>query len=140
MRYNLTVICRTANRFRREGYSRSTAFVLAWRLSKASAQTSVAGTSYGNRQAVLAQLAAADPASVHVELHRERDNIFDHNAVVVVFAFGDVTVKAGYLPVRAAALIAPLMDAGQTVTAAFDRIVGGWLEGMNYGARVTLGI
>jgi len=32
------------------------------------------------------------------------------------------------------------MDAGQAVTAAFDRIVGGWLEGMNYGARVTLGI
>ncbi len=138
MKHNLSAICRAANRFRSEGYSRSTAFVLAWRLSKATAQISVAGTSFGNRQEILAELTAANPADVNVELRRERDNLIDRNAVVVVFCFGDTTVKAGYIPTRAAALIAPLMDAGQTVAATLDRIVGGWLEGIHYGARLRL--
>jgi len=140
MKHNLSTICRTANRFRRAGYSRSAAFVLAWKLSKATAQISVAGTSYGNRQQILAELSEADPASVRVELRRERDNLIDRNAVVVVFVAGDKTVKAGYIPAKAAALIAPLMDAGQSISATLSRIVGGWLEGLNYGARVRLAI
>ncbi len=138
MKYNLSTICRTANRFRREGYSRSASFVLAWRLSKATAQTSVAGTSYGNRQQVLAAMAKADPQTVTVQLRRERTNAHDLNAVEVIVLIGDDARKLGYLPAAAAALIAPLMDAGQTVRATLQRIVGGWAEGMSYGARVTL--
>lgn len=138
MKYNLSTICRTANGFRKAGYSRSAAFVLAWRLAKETACTNVAGTRFAYRQDVLAALAKADPKSVTVELARESENLFDSCAVVVIARIGGQAHKLGYLPAAAAALIAPLMDAGQTVTAALNRIVGGWAEGISYGAQIKL--
>ena len=137
-KYNLSAICRAANRFHKEGYSRSTAFVLAWRLSKQTANTKIAGVRYGDRQDVLAELAGTDSATVRVELRREQGNHIDPAAVAVVFVTESKTIKAGYIPAKAAALIAPLLDCGQSITATLDRIVGGWLEGISYGAQIRL--
>ena len=136
-KYNLSAICKAANRFHKEGYSRSAAFVMAWRLSKQTATTKIAGVTFSDRQRVLAELAGADPAAVRVELRREQSNI-DVNAVAVFFVTSDKTVKAGYIPARAAALLAPLMDTGAIIRASLVRIVGGWLEGISYGAQIRL--
>ena len=140
MKHNLSTICKTANYFHKQGYSRSVAMILAWKLSKQTASVKVNGTSYGDRQQVLAELAGTNPSDVRVELHRERNNIVDENAVAVVAVSSGKTYKLGYIPAKAAALIAPLMDAGQSITAMLSRIVGGWFEGMNYGARLQLAI
>lgn len=136
--FNLSSICRAANRFRKQGYSRRASFVLAWRLAKQTAQIAVAGTTRGNAQSVLAELVNADPASVTVELRRDRENLYDSNAVTVFVRDGERLRKLGCVPARAAACIAPLMDAGQTVRAALLRVVGGWREGMTFGARLAL--
>lgn len=138
MKYNLSMICKTANAFYKKGYSRSAAFVLAWRLSKQTASVKISGTSYGDRQQTLSALLNVNPSEVSIELHRERNNIVDHNAVAVVAYTSGKAYKLGYIPARAAALIAPIIDAGHSIKAALSRIVGGYLEGMNYGARLTL--
>ena len=85
-------------------------------------------------------MAKADPKTVTVQLRRERTNAHDLNAVEVIVLIGDDARKLGYLPAAADALIAPLMDAGYAVRAALQCIVGGWAEGMSYGARVNLSI
>ena len=140
MKYNLSTICRTANGFRKAGYSRSTAFVLAWRLAKETAQINARGTTCGNSQAVLEAAAKADKNKISVELRREPKNAHDANAVAVLLFIGTAPHKIGYLPAAAASLIAPLIDAGQTIKAALKNIVGGWAQGINYGAQITLAI
>lgn len=138
MKYNMSNICSAANRFRKEGYSLSAAFVLAWRLAKAAAVTKVAGVTHGDRQQLLSNLSAARPEEVTVTLAREPENLYDRNAIAVFITTGGKAHKLGYIPQRAAALLSPLMDAGRQITAALGGIFGGWREGMSYGARLLL--
>lgn len=134
MSFNFSDICKTANRFHAQGYSRSASFILAWRLAKETASVSVSGVKYGDRQQQLAQIAAVEPETVAVELQREAENAADQNAIAV-YLNGR---KAGYVPAAAARLIAGLMDAGQHIAARLTRIVGGWADGISYGARLAL--
>lgn len=107
---------------------------MAWRMAKAAAAVKVSGVTFGNRQTELEALARTEAASVTVELHRERENVYDSNATAVTLNGS----KVGYLPVKAAALIAAIIDKGQTVKAALKGIYGGFCEGMNYGAQIFL--
>lgn len=140
MTYNLANICKAANRFHAQGYSRSAAFRMAWRLAKQTAQIAVAGTTHSDRQDVLAAIAGTAPETVTVELYRDRENLYDSNAVAVFVRDGERLHKLGYVPAKAAACISVLIDTGLTVRATLLRVVGGWSEGLRYGARLSLAL
>lgn len=122
MKHNLSTICKLANGFHKKGYSRSAAFVLAWRLSKETASVKVSGTSYGERQCTLAELLKVSPSKITIELHRERNNIIDRNAIAVIAYTSGKAYKIGYIPARAAALLAPVIDTGHSIKAAILRV------------------
>lgn len=136
MKYNLSQIVRAANRFHKQGLTLSQAFRAAWKLAKANALSKVAGVTYGQRQTILQRI-AADPHSVKVDLHREHGNHYDANAVSAVISHAGGRAKLGYLPARTAAYIAPLMDAGQKITATLSAVCGGY-NGLSYGVRMNL--
>ncbi len=135
-KYNLSQIARAANRFHKQGLTLSAAFRAAWKLAKGSGVSRVAGVSLAQRQAVLEEVAFLP--SCAVELHRERGNRYDGNAVAVVVSTGHERARLGYLPARVAAYIAPLLDAGETVRAGLAAVCGGY-AGLSYGARISLG-
>lgn len=78
----------------------------------------VAGVSYNNRKAVLAQVATAlaDKAEMHTRFEREPNNEYDKNAVKVMVYFGAIEntkpVQLGYVPADIAKKIAPILDKG----------------------------
>jgi len=63
----------------------------------------LAGVSFGNRQAMIAELQPGD----QLWLLREPNNSYDRNAIQVVNGEGECV---GYLPRDLAALMAPLLD------------------------------
>lgn len=140
MKYNLSTICKTANCFHKQGYSRSAAFVLAWRLIKEKAAAKISGVKYADRQDILEIIAKRAVTDVKIRLERESGNIYDKNAIAVIAHINSKSFKLGYVPSKAARLFAGLMDAGQAVTAAINRIIGGWGEGINYGAILNFSI
>lgn len=75
----------------------------------------VAGVRYGHRQAALAHLTMYPENVIHFHLLRERENLYDVNAVAVsAEVLGKGQYKMGYLNRPAAALVAPVMDRGET--------------------------
>lgn len=91
----------------------------AWAIIKGrKVYTNVAGVSYNNRKAVLAQVvtAFADKAEIHTRLEREPNNEYDKNAIKVNVYFGSIEdtipVQLGYLPADLAKKVAPIMDKG----------------------------
>ena len=131
-----------ANRLVGQGYIRACAMKTAWKLIKAHAvSTKVAGTSFDNRQNVLALLAKYNPADVSVKLVRDRSNTFDSNAVAVTAAVkGKVSAVIGYLPKAVASVVAALMDKGLHIMSDTLSIVGGYSGHENYGARIIVKI
>lgn len=78
-------------------------------------RTSVAGTSFANRQKYLAGLASLERANkkntARITLSREYNNKFDANAIRVYVHFASgAHVQVGYLPRELAAILAPIMD------------------------------
>lgn len=135
-------VMQIANRLVGQGYIRANAMQTAWRLIKAHAVSAkVAGTSFDNRQNVLALLTKYDPADVSVKLVRDRFNAFDSNAVAVTAAVkGKVSAVIGYLPKAVASVVAALMDKGLQVFSDTLRIIGGYADRENYGARIIVKI
>lgn len=133
-------VCQMANRLFKRGFSRIAAFQTAWKLIKCRRlETRVAGTSFGGRQNVIALLAKYSPELVSVELHREPENAYDRNAVSVIASVpGKLRVKLGYLPQAVAAVVAAVLDKGLTIAAKQLRIVGGYGDFQNYGARIAV--
>ncbi|MBO5507433.1 MAG: hypothetical protein J6A00_06685 [Bacteroides sp.] len=135
-------VMQIANRLVGQGYIRACAMETAWRLIKAhSLSTKVAGTTFDNRQNVLALLTKYDPADVSVKLVRDRSNAFDSNAVAVTAAVkGKVSAVIGYLPKAVASVVAVLMDKGLQIMSDTLSIVGGYSGHENYGARILVKI
>lgn len=140
MRYNMSIICRTANILARS-VIRSQAFKMAWALAKARLVEKVAGVQYGQRQAALRHLTRYSAEIVRLHLIRERDNLYDVNAVAVAAEVtGKGQYKMGYLSRSVAAVVAPVMDRGINLRANLKSIVGGYSEGISYGLRVRVAI
>lgn len=138
--FNLHVICKTANSLIKAGYNRSQAFILAWTMAKG-ITTKVKGVTKENRQTALQHLLRYNPQDVTVRLQRERNNLYDCNAVAVVVTVADRgAFKIGYLSAVLAKIITPLMDTGKTVTSSYTEVRGGYLPGINYGLAIQVRI
>lgn len=135
-------VMQIANRLVGQGYIRACAMKTAWKLIKAHAvSTKVVGTSFDNRQNVLALLAKYNPADVSVKLVSDRSNAFDSNTVAVTAAIkGKVSAVIGYLPKAVASVIAVLMDKGLRIMSGTLSIVGSYSGHENYGARIIVKI
>lgn len=136
-------VMQIANRLHyKSGLDRSTALAKAWRLIKThTVSTRVVGTSFDNRQNVLAFLKSYQAEQVSVKLVRDRSNAFDKNAVAVVAVVKDkVSAVIGYLPKSVANVVAVLMDKGLNILSDTLSIVGGYAGHDNYGARIVIRI
>lgn len=136
-------VMQIANRLHyKSGIDRSTALAKAWRLIKTHAvSTRVVGTSFDNRQNVLAFLKSYQSEQVSVRLMRDSSNAFDKNAVAVVAVVKDkVSAVIGYLPKAVANVVAVLMDKGLNILSDTLSIVGGYAGHENYGARIVIRI
>ncbi|MDE5936922.1 MAG: HIRAN domain-containing protein [Ruminococcus sp.] len=138
-----TKVMQIANRLHyKSGLDRSTALAKAWRLIKTHAvSTRVAGTTFDNRQNVLAFLKSYQAEQVSIRLMRDRSNAFDKNAVAVIATVkGKVSAVIGYLPKAVADIVAVLMDKGLDILSDTLNIVGGYAGHENYGAGIIIRI
>jgi hypothetical protein len=123
--FNLHEICKTANTLLKAGYNRSQAFIKAWSMAKGMV-TKVKGVTKENRQTAIRHLLRYNPQDVTIQLQRERDNVYDGNAIAVVAAVrGRGAYKMGYLPAVLSGMIAPLMDAGKAIRSGYQEVRGG---------------
>lgn len=82
----------------------------------------VAGVTYENRQATLAQLRGTEPARIVPE----PANPYDPNALAVQVALADGTIAhVGYIPKELAKTIAPHLE-GEAVTVRLLEVTGGF--------------
>ena len=136
--YSKSTICATANRLRRQGYSYSQSFVIAWAMAKGQT-TAVSGTSF--RQKALEHLTRYTADQVTFTLVREPENIHDHNAVAVMASVnGSAAYKIGYIPSTTAPVVSAILNNGTRVRVSLRAIVGGWADGINYGLRLCVNI
>lgn len=129
-----------ANRLKKMGLSLSEAFKKAWALIKGETiQTKVKGVSYGIGQKALERLTRYNSERIIVHLDREKDNLFDSNAIAVSVGIQNKgTVKIGYLPAPLAKIISALIDKGIEVKAFYSEIRGKYENYMNYGLIINL--
>lgn len=101
---------------------------------------SVAGVTFEGRQELLAELHKAQEAGAGIAtfLVREPDNKYDANAIQVLAEGNDGPKHVGYVPRHLAAKLAPLLDAGATVTTDPARIICGGLDSTVFGVRFTI--
>ena len=131
-----------ANSLVKQGLSRSAAMIRAWITVKLrTIRTKTAGVTYGKRQALLDRLTRYSSEDITIELQRESGNQYDRNAVQIVAAVkGKGSAVMGYIGRELAAVIAPLLDKGKAVKAAFEEITGGHEYGLNYGLNVAISL
>lgn len=129
-----------ANALVKQGVCRSAAMVRAWITVKLrTIRTKTAGVTHGRRQGLLHRLSLYAPENISISLKREWGNAFDRNAVQVIASVkGKGSAVMGYINRELAAAIAPLLDKGKKVTAAFEAITGGHEYGLNYGLNVAI--
>lgn len=72
--FNKSLICKTANKLRTQGYTMSQAFRMAWKLIKSKATVKVAGVSKNDRQKAIEHLRRYAADDVKVTLTRESRN------------------------------------------------------------------
>ena len=131
-----------ANRLVKQGYNRANAMVKAWVLVKLpNICTKVAGVTYGKRQQAIEHLTHYRPENIRISLYRDKANAYDRNAVAVIATVkGKGSYTMGYLPKALAAFIAPLMDAGRTITSRLASIRGTNEPYLNYGLGIEVRI
>ena len=131
-----------ANALVKQGISRSAAMLRARRTVKQRViHTKTAGVTRGNRQALLDRLTRYSAEDISITLNREPENTADRNAVQVIAAVrGKGAAVMGYLNRQLAAAIAPLLDKGKQVRAAFEEITGGHEYFLNYGLNVSISV
>ena len=131
-----------ANRLVKQGYNRANAMVKAWVLVKLpNICTKVAGVTYGKRQQAIEHLTHYRPENIRISLYRDNANAYDRNAVAVIATVkGKGSYTMGYLPKALAAFIAPLMDAGRTITSRLAGIRGTNEPYLNYGLGIEVRI
>lgn len=135
-------VCIIANHLVKQGVQRSAAMARAWLTVKLRRiETKTTGVTKGNRQALLHRLARYSADSITIRLLREQDNAADSNAVQVIAAVkGKGSAVMGYINRQLAAAIAPLLDKGKAITAAFGAITGGDKYRLNYGLNISITI
>lgn len=139
--FNRSIICKTANKIRKDGYTLSQAFRMAWKLAKAKAVVKVAGVSIGNRQKAIEHLRKYTPESIKVILTRENTNTYDSNAIAVnISVNGSQSVKIGYIPAPVASLLSGVMDSISSIKASLQTITGGYYDDMYSGLRLSLSL
>lgn len=131
-----------ANRLVKQGYNRANAMVKAWVLVKLpNICTKVAGVTYGKRQQAIEHLTHYRPENIRISLYRDNANAYDRNAIAVIATVkGKGSYTMGYLPKALAAFIAPLMDAGRTITSRLAGIRGTNEPYLNYGMGIEVRI
>lgn len=131
-----------ANSLVKQGLSRSAAMIRAWITVKLrTIRTKTAGVTYGKRQALLDRLTRYRSEDITIELQRESGNVYDPNAVQIIAAVrGKGSAVMGHIGRELARVIAPLLDKGKTVKAAFEEITGGHEYGLNYGLNVAISL
>lgn len=131
-----------ANRLVKQGYNRANAMVKAWVLVKLpNICTKVAGVTYGKRQQAIEHLTHYRPENIRISLYRDNANAYDRNAIAVIATVkGKGSYTMGYLPKALAAFIAPLMDAGRTITSRLAGIRGTNEPYLNYGLGIEVRI
>ncbi len=145
---NRSLIFRNANKFVKQGFTRSEALKEAWRLAKLpEISVKVKGTaSADKRQQALEHLTKYSPDLVSFRVATDSQNAHDQNAVAVISTVkgkGSFLIKGkgsfliGYLAKELAASIFQLLRAGLALlTTGF--VTGGYEPYMNYGARINL--
>lgn len=137
--FNRSIICKTANKLRKNGYTLSQAFRMSWKLAKAKAVVKVAGVSIGNRQRAIEHLREYALDSIKVTLTREKANTHDSNAIAVnISVNASQPVKVGYIPAPVASLLSGVMDTISGIKASVQAITGGYYEDMYSGLRLSL--
>lgn len=137
--YNKSLICKVANKLRRNGYTLSAAFRASWRLAKSKATVKVAGVSKGNRQTAIEHLRRYNAESVQVTLKRENGNTYDSNAIAVLARVNDSKAyKIGYIPATVATLLSGVIDTVTALKASIQAITGGYYADMMSGLRLNL--
>ena len=131
-----------ANSLVKQGISRSAAMIRAWITVKLQTiRTKAAGVTFGRRQALIERLTRYSSEEITIELQRENGNAYDRNAVQIVAAVkGKGSAVIGYINRELAKAIAPLLDKGKAVKAAFETITGGHEYGLNYGLNVAISL
>ena len=131
-----------ANSLVKQGMARSAAMIRAWITVKLhTIRTKAAGVTFGRRQELLYRLTRYAPDDIAVRLERDTGNAYDRNAVQIIAAVkgkGDAVI--GYINRELAAAIAPLLDKGKAIKAAFEGITGGHEYGLNYGLNFAISI
>lgn len=134
-------VMQIANKLVRSGLTRANAMRKAWQLLKTRLVTKVVGTTFDNRQNVLALLAKYRPSDITVKLVRDSHNSYDSNAVAVTATVkGKVNAVIGYLSRAVANVVAALMDKGLEVLSDTLCIVGGVADLPTYGAKFIITI
>ena len=124
-RNTLSRICRTANKLRKNGYSLSQAFVIAWTLAKGH-EVKVNGTTFSTRQEAIERLTRYPMEQVRFTLLREESNLHDKNAVsVMVSVNGSQAYKIGYIPAVIAPTVSAILNNGTAIRTQLKAIVGG---------------
>lgn len=138
---NRSNICKVANKLRKQGYTLSQAFRMAWRLAKNTATVKVAGVSKHNRQTAIEHLKRYAADTVEVTLTREKTNPFDGNAISVFISVkGSARYKIGYIQAHIAKLLSGVIDNITEIKASLKYITGGFYDGMLYGLCLNLSI
>ena len=83
-----------------------------------------------SRQKVIQNVAPGD----RVGLHREPDNAFDENAILVIWQNEDI----GYISRDDAKVLAPALDGGRVYAAQVHELVGGIPDYPSHGVRVSI--
>lgn len=131
-----------SNALVKQGMNRSAAMVRAWITVKLrTIHTKASGVTFGRRQGLLDRLSRYSSEDITIKLERESGNAYDRNAVQIVAAVkGKGSAVMGYIGRELARVIAPLLDKGKTVKAAFEEITGGHEYGLNYGLNVAISL
>ncbi|MGN1457404.1 MAG: HIRAN domain-containing protein [Acutalibacteraceae bacterium] len=138
---NRSNICKVANKLRKQGYSLSASFRMAWRLAKNTATVKVAGVSKYNRQTAIEHLARYSADTVNITLTREKTNRFDSNAIAVyVSVKGSKAYKIGYIQAHIAKLLSGVIDNITEIKASLKAITGGFYADMLQGLLLNLSI
>ena len=114
---------------------------MAWKLAKGKANVKVAGVSKSNRQTAIKHLTKYSPDTVKVTLIREKQNIFDNNAIAVMVSVNNSQAyKIGYITAAVAKLLSGVIDNITTIKASLQAITGGYYPDMMRGLRLSLSI
>lgn len=138
---NRSIICKVANKLRKNGYTLSQAFRMAWKLAKGKASAKVAGVTKERRQEAIEHLSRYNPEMVSLVLNRESDNHYDSNAIAVYASVGkSKPYKMGYISAAVACLLSGVIDNITAINARLQAITGGFYANMVQGLRLSLSI